>query len=318
MAILVTGAAGFIGFHLAQKLLSQGEEVIGYDNVNNYYDPTLKEARLRILQNFDRFRFYRKDLSDLRAIESVFSKHVIEKVCHLAAQAGVRYSLINPFAYQKSNLEGFLNIIEISKRAKVKNFIYASSSSIYGNNPKLPFAVEDNVDHPISLYAATKKADELIAHVYAHLYDLPCTGLRFFTVYGPYGRPDMALFIFTKNILAGKPIDVYNFGKMRRDFTYIDDVVAGLIASLDKPFHYEILNLGNHKSESLMDFIHLIEKYLGKKAIINFLPIQPGDVPETYADIASATAKLGFRPQTNIRDGIKLFLDWYLDYYNHK
>lgn len=318
MSILVTGSAGFIGFHLAHRLLQEGIEVVGYDNVNDYYDPSLKEARLRILNDFDKFKFYRADLCDFATLQKVFSDQTIEKVVHLAAQAGVRYSLINPFAYQKSNLEGFLNIIELSKCAKVKNFIYASSSSVYGNNRHLPFSVQDNVDRPISLYAATKKSNELIAHVYAHLYQLPCTGLRFFTVYGPFGRPDMALFIFTKNILEGKPIDVYNFGQMKRDFTYIDDIVAGLRSAIDKPFPYEIFNLGNHRSENLMDFIHLIEEYSGQKAQINFQPIQPGDVPETYADISTATEKLGFVPRTQIREGIKLFLDWYFEYYHIK
>jgi UDP-glucuronate 4-epimerase len=318
VSILVTGSAGFIGFHLAHRLLQEGIEVVGYDNVNDYYDPSLKEARLRILNDFDKFKFYRADLCDFATLQKVFSDQTIEKVVHLAAQAGVRYSLINPFAYQKSNLEGFLNIIELSKCAKVKNFIYASSSSVYGNNRHLPFSVQDNVDRPISLYAATKKSNELIAHVYAHLYQLPCTGLRFFTVYGPFGRPDMALFIFTKNILEGKPIDVYNFGQMKRDFTYIDDIVAGLRSAIDKPFPYEIFNLGNHRSENLMDFIHLIEEYSGRKAQINFQPIQPGDVPETYADISTATEKLGFVPRTQIREGIKLFLDWYFEYYHIK
>jgi len=318
VSILVTGSAGFIGFHLAHRLLQEGIEVVGYDNVNDYYDPSLKEARLQILNDFDKFKFYRADLCDFATLQKVFSDQTIEKVVHLAAQAGVRYSLINPFAYQKSNLEGFLNIIELSKRAKVKNFIYASSSSVYGNNRHLPFSVQDNVDRPISLYAATKKSNELIAHVYAHLYQLPCTGLRFFTVYGPFGRPDMALFIFTKNILEGKPIDVYNFGQMKRDFTYIDDIVAGLRSAIDKPFPYEIFNLGNHRSENLMDFIHLIEEYSGRKAQINFQPIQPGDVPETYADISTATEKLGFVPRTQIREGIKLFLDWYFEYYHIK
>jgi len=318
MAILVTGAAGFIGFHLARRLLEEGLEIVGYDNVNDYYDPSLKEARLKILADFGNFKFYRADLCDFAALEKVFRENRIEKIVHLAAQAGVRYSLTNPFAYQKSNLEGFLNIIESARRARVQNFIYASSSSVYGNNPKLPFSVSDNVDHPISLYAATKKANELIAHTYAHLYKLPCTGFRFFTVYGPYGRPDMALFIFTKKILEGQPIDVYNFGNMKRDFTYIDDIITGLRSALAKPFAFEVLNLGNHRSENLMNFIHLIEEYSGHKAQINYLPIQPGDVPETYADIADTTTKLGFKPITNIREGIKLFLDWYFEYYQVK
>lgn len=315
MAILVTGSAGFIGFHLSKKLLEDGIEVIGYDNVNNYYDPTLKEARLKILQEFDYFTFYRKNLCDFGALEIVFKNHSIKKVCNLAAQAGVRYSLTNPFAYQKSNIEGFLNIIELSKRAKIENFVYASSSSVYGNNKKLPFSTSDNVDHPISLYAASKKANELIAHTYSHLYELPTTGLRFFTVYGPYGRPDMALFIFTKKILAGDPIEVYNHGNMKRDFTYIDDIVSGVISALNHPFDYEIFNLGNHRSENLMDFIGLIEENLGKKAEINFLPIQPGDVPETFADIDHAREKLGFEPTTTVEMGIKRFVDWYKNYY---
>lgn len=315
MSILVTGAAGFIGFHLCKKLLGNGASVIGYDNVNDYYDPSLKEARLKILQESKQFTFYRADLCDLKTLETVFINHNIERVCNLAAQAGVRYSLINPFAYQKSNLEGFLNILELSKRHNVENFVYASSSSVYGNNKKLPFSVTDNVDHPISLYAASKKANELIAHTYSHLYNLPTTGLRFFTVYGPYGRPDMALFIFTKKILAGEPIDVFNNGNMRRDFTYVDDIVTGIIASLNTISVYEIFNLGNHRSENLMDFIHLIEENLGKKAVINFRPIQPGDVPETFADIDHTRQILGFSPVTEIKEGIKKFIDWYRDYY---
>lgn len=315
MAILVTGAAGFIGFHLAKRLLSEGREVIGYDNVNDYYDPTLKESRLKILADASNFSFYRKDLCDFEALEQVFATHSIESICHLAAQAGVRYSLINPFAYQKSNLEGFLNIIELAKRNRVANFVYASSSSVYGNNKKLPFAVTDDVDHPISLYAASKKSNELIAYTYSHLYELPTTALRFFTVYGPYGRPDMALFIFTRKILADEPIDVYNQGNMKRDFTYIDDVIEGVTAALERPFAYGIFNLGNHQSENLMDFIHLIERYLGKQARINFLPMQPGDVAETYADIRHATAQLGFHPRTNIDTGVKKFIEWYKQYY---
>ncbi len=316
MRILVTGVAGFIGFHLTRKLLDMQEQVIGLDNVNDYYDPSLKEARLSQLADYSNFTFYRKDLCDREALDIIFKTHTITHVCHLAAQAGVRYSLLNPYAYQKSNLEGFLNIIEAAKNAKVANFVFASSSSVYGNNPKLPFSVTDNVDRPISLYAATKKANELVAHTYSYLYNLPCTGLRFFTVYGPWGRPDMALFIFTRNILAGKPIDVYNYGKMRRDFTYIDDIIAGLIAALYKPFPYAIFNLGNHRSENLMDFIHLIEEYTGKKAIINFLPLQPGDIPETYADIKETTEQLNYFPQISIKEGVRYFLDWYYQYYN--
>lgn len=315
MSILVSGAAGFIGFHLSHKLLSRGFSVIGYDSVNDYYDPALKEARLKLLEKFGKFVFYRDDLCNFGALEKVFKNHPVDKVCHLAAQAGVRYSLSNPFAYQKSNLEGFLNIIELAKRFQVRNFVYASSSSVYGNNRKLPFSVKDNVDHPISLYAATKKANELIAHTYSHLYHLPTTGLRFFTVYGPFGRPDMALFLFTKKILAGEAINVYNNGNMRRDFTYIDDIVNGVIAALETPSDYEIFNLGNHRSENLMDFIRLIENNLGKKAYINFMPLQPGDVPETFADIEHARAVLGFQPTTDIATGIKRFIDWYKDYY---
>lgn len=315
MSILVSGAAGFIGFHLSRKLLENGVTVVGYDNVNDYYDPSLKEARLKLLEKFENFIFYRNDLCNFSALEKVFKNHPIEKVCHLAAQAGVRYSLTNPFAYQKSNLEGFLNIIELAKRFQVHNFVYASSSSVYGNNRKLPFSVKDNVDHPISLYAATKKANELIAHTYSYLYRVPTTGLRFFTVYGPFGRPDMALFLFTQKIIAGQAIDVYNKGNMRRDFTYIDDIVNGIIAALETISQYEIFNLGNHRSENLMNFIRLIEHHLGKKAIINYLPMQPGDVPETFADIEHARAVLGFQPTTDIATGIKRFIDWYKAYY---
>ncbi len=316
MAILITGNAGFIGFHLAHQLLKAGKTVVGVDNVNDYYAVSLKESRLSILKDYENFKFYRKDLCDLDALKTIFSENNIHKVVNLAAQAGVRYSLTNPFAYQKSNLEGFLNIIEVSKNNKVENFLYASSSSVYGNNKKLPFSTSDNVDHPISLYAATKKANELIAHTYSHLFGLPCSGFRFFTVYGPYGRPDMALFIFTRKILAGEPIDVYNYGKMKRDFTYIDDICAGLKNSLERPFPFEIFNLGNHKSENLMDFIATIEKYLGKKADINLMPIQPGDVPETYADIEKSREQLDYYPRTNMNQGIKNFIDWYMDYYN--
>lgn len=316
MAILVTGAAGFIGFHLSKRLLCEEAEVIGLDNLNNYYDPDLKMSRMDILENFEKFTFWKIDLCDFDSLQSLFKKHHINKVCHLAAQAGVRYSLKNPFAYQKSNMEGFLNVIELSKRAEVENFVYASSSSVYGNNKKLPFSINDNVDHPISVYGATKKSNELVAYSYSHLFNLPCTGLRFFTVYGPYGRPDMALFIFTKKIIEGQPINVYNDGKMKRDFTYVDDIISGVSSSIDKPFSYELFNIGNHQSENLMDFIKWIELYLGEKAIINFMPIQPGDVPETYADIRNAQQKLGFQPKTAIKDGIKKFIDWYKQYYN--
>ncbi len=314
MNILVTGSAGFIGFHVANALMARGDTVIGYDNVNDYYDVRLKEARLAILEKNDRFTFYRADLADLDAMKNVFEAHPIDRVCHLAAQAGVRYSLEHPFVYEQANCVGFLNIIELSKDHKVKNFVYASSSSVYGGNKKKPFCVEDRVDNPVSLYAATKKANELTAHVYHHLYDLPCTGLRFFTVYGPWGRPDMALFKFTRAILAGKPIDVYNHGKMKRDFTYIDDIVAGVLASIDRASDYEIFNLGNSNTVELLYFIECIENALGRKAEKNMMPIQPGDVPETYADIDYSRKVLGFDPKTNIEEGISRFIEWYKEW----
>ncbi len=312
---LVTGAAGFIGFHTAQKLLDRGDTVITIDNINDYYDIQLKEDRLARLIGYDQFTAYRYDLENLQAVESVFRNHKIDVVCHLAAQAGVRYSLINPFAYQKSNLEAFLNILELSKQAQVSNFVYASSSSVYGKNKKLPFSVDDRVDQPISLYAATKKANELMAHTYSHLFNLPTTGLRFFTVYGPWGRPDMALFLFTKAILNGEPIDVFNYGKMRRDFTYVDDITDGVIACLDHPQPYELLNIGNHRSEDLEYFIDVIEKAIGKKAIRNYKPLQPGDVTETYADIDRIKELYGFEPKTTIDEGIPRFVEWYRTYY---
>lgn len=312
--ILITGTAGFIGFHVAHRLLKEGKDVAGLDIVNNYYDPSLKENRLAILRNFNNFRFYRMDLCDFDGMKSVFEKHDINRVCHLAAQAGVRYSITNPFAYQKSNSEGFLNIIELSKTYKIDNFVYASSSSVYGNNTKLPFSESDPVDHPISLYAATKRANELTAYCYSHLYKLPCSGLRFFTVYGPWGRPDMALFLFTKSILEGKPIKVFNNGKMMRNFTYIDDIVDGVIRVLENPIPYEIYNIGNNRAENLLDFIKEIEKNLGKKAEMEYLPMQPGDVPTTVADI-NKIKKLGFEPSTNIDTGIKKVIYWYKDYY---
>lgn len=316
--ILVTGAAGFIGFHVAKALLERGDTVVGYDNVNDYYDVKLKEDRLAQLDDSKSFTFHRKDLVDLEALKKVFKSHVIDRVCHLAAQAGVRYSLENPFAYQKSNLEGFLNIIELAKDHKIKNFVYASSSSVYGGNKKMPFSVDDPVDHPVSLYAATKKSNELIAHAYSHLYGLPCTGLRLFTVYGPWGRPDMALFIFARAILAGKPIDVYNFGKMKRDFTYIDNIVSGILSCIDKPFPYEIFNLGNSNTVELNYFIECIEKELGMKAEKNLMPIQPGDVPESFADIEHSRKMLSFEPKTNIEEGIARSMNWYKEYYSVK
>ena len=312
---LITGSAGFIGFHTSLKLLEQSQQVIGLDNLNDYYDVNLKNARLEILQSFSKFTFYQIHLEDLEGLQTIFQKHAVQYVCHLAAQAGVRYSLKNPFAYQKSNLEGFLNIIELSKQFAVKNFVYASSSSVYGNNEKLPFSIDDRVDNPISLYAATKKANELMAHCYSHLFQLPTTGLRFFTVYGTWGRPDMALFLFTRAILEGRPIQVFNHGKMKRDFTYIDDIVQGVLMCLENPQKYEILNIGNNQSENLMDFIEVIESCLGKKAEMEFLPLQAGDVPETFADISRIQELYGFQPQTKIQEGIPKFIEWYLQFY---
>lgn len=315
--ILVTGAAGFIGFHVSSELLRRGFDVIGVDNINEYYDPQLKEARLNILLKNRNFIFHKIDICDFESLEKIFKENKIKKVCHLAAQAGVRYSLQNPFSYQKSNNEGFLNIIELSKRFNVENFVYASSSSVYGANTKLPFSEEDRVDMPISLYAATKRANELVAYSYSHLFNLPCSGLRFFTVYGPWGRPDMALFIFTKSILEDKPIQIYNYGDMGRNFTYIDDIVDGVRRVLDHPAKYEIYNIGNDKAEKLLDFIEEIEKCLGKKAIREYLPMQPGDVKYTMADI-SKIRKLGYEPTTDIAEGIRKFIDWYLSYYYKK
>ena len=313
--VLVTGAAGFIGFHVSKALLDSGHKVVGIDNLNPYYDVTLKNARLEILKNYDKFYFYKVDLQDMEALKEAFKYHDPEVICNLAAQAGVRYSLTDPFSYQKSNLEGFLNILELAKASKTKNLVYASSSSVYGSNKKIPFSVEDRVDTPISLYAATKKANELMAHAYHYLYGIPCTGLRYFTVYGPWGRPDMALFLFTDAILKGRPIDVYNYGKMKRDFTYIDDIVDGTIAALRRPFPYEIFNLGNSQPVELMDFIRILEEELGVEAEKNMLPIQPGDVPETAADIKESKEKLGYEPKTPVREGIRKFVAWYRDYY---
>ena len=312
---LVTGAAGFIGFHVSRALLERGDRVLGLDNLNDYYDVSLKEARLRLLQETERFTFYREDLANREGLAKVFGQNRIQVVCNMAAQAGVRYSLVNPFAYQSSNLEGFLNIIHLSQEHQVENFVYASSSSVYGNNKKVPFSVQDRVDNPISLYAATKKANELVAHTYSHIYGLPCSGLRFFTVYGPWGRPDMALFIFTKAITRNQPIEVYNFGKMRRDFTYIDDIVQGVLASMDRPVPYALYNLGNSRAVDLLYFIECIEKELGKKAEKKMLPMQPGDVVETYADISESERDLGFQPTTRIEEGIASFISWYKSFY---
>lgn len=332
-AILVTGAAGFIGYHVAAKLLARGDRVIGLDSLNDYYDVGLKEARLAQLSPSEGFRFVRADLADRAVIAKTFAEEPIHRVVHMAAQAGVRYSLINPHAYTDSNVEGFLNILEGCRRAGVTHLVYASSSSVYGGNTRRPFAVDQNVDHPVSLYAATKKANELMAHTYAHLYGLPCTGLRFFTVYGPWGRPDMALFLFTRAILDGKPIDVYNHGKMQRDFTYIDDVVEGVVRVLDRDptpnaawsgdrpdpatswAPYRLYNIGNHAPVELLRFIEVLEGALGTKAEKNFLPMQPGDVPATYADVSDLVREVGFQPSTPIEVGIPRFVEWYRSFY---
>lgn len=316
--ILVTGSAGFIGFHVTKKLLDMGVRVIGLDNLNNYYDVKLKKDRNSILKKYKKYKFYQGDLKNLNFIKKIFNNHDINKICHLAAQAGVRYSLLNPHIYIQSNIVGFTNLIDEAKNHKVKDFIYASSSSIYGNNKKIPFSVKDNVDHPISLYAASKKSNELIAHTYHHLYGMNCTGLRFFTVYGPYGRPDMASFIFTKAILKNQPIKVFNFGKMKRDFTYIDDIVSGVIAALHHSYPYEIFNLGNNRPIELEHFIKLLEKNIGKKAKKEMLPIQAGDVPKTFADIKNSRRKLNFSPKTPVEKGLKKFIAWYKEYYKIK
>ena len=331
--ILVTGVAGFIGFHLARRLLSDGQKVWGIDNLSPYYDPNLKKARLKQITGEKNFQFSRLDIADRRKILAFFEKEKFDYVVHLAAQAGVRYSLINPFSYVKSNLDGFINILEGCRRTKVKHLLFASSSSVYGANTKMPFSVRQNVDHPLSLYAATKKANELMAHTYSALYQIPTTGLRFFTVYGPWGRPDMALFKFSEAILKNKPIEVYNYGKMERDFTYIDDVVEGIVRLLEKiprpdknwsgrnpnPASsfapYRIYNIGNNQPVNLLKFIEVLEKSLGKKARKKFLPLQPGDVPRTYADVADLEKSIGFRPRTPLAVGIKKFVDWYRKYY---
>ncbi len=315
MKVLITGTAGFIGFHLAKFLLERGDQVIGYDNVNDYYDVRLKEARMRILEGYDGYVFQKADLCDRTALDDVVKEHEPEKFCNLAAQAGVRYSLEHPETYVDSNLVGFLNVLETCRHNGIKDLVYASSSSVYGGNTKIPFSTSDNVDSPISLYAATKKSNELMAHVYSHLFEMNTTGLRFFTVYGPYGRPDMALFKFTKAIVEGRPIDVYNFGRMERDFTYVDDIVAGVTACLDKPFRYEVFNLGNNKPADLEYFISLIEKELGIKAEKNYLPMQPGDVPKTYAEIDHSKEKLGYEPVTSLEKGVRKFIEWYKDFY---
>ncbi|HNW09375.1 MAG TPA: NAD-dependent epimerase [bacterium] len=315
MAILITGIAGFIGSNTAKRLLSEGVEVVGVDNFNDYYDPQIKRDRInKFLADYD-FKVYECDIADKDKLKGVFANHKIDKICHLAAQAGVRYSLENPAAYISANIVGTNNILELAKDYGIKQVVYASSSSVYGGNTKIPFSEADPVDNPISLYAATKKANELQAHVYHHLYGINTVGLRFFTVYGPWGRPDMALFKFTKAILAGQPIDVYNHGEHRRDFTYIDDIVAGIVAALDNCQGYQIYNLGNNQPVELEYFISVIENELGQPAIKNYLPLQVGDVPATYADIDKAKSQLGYEPKVGVEQGIKNFLEWYKRYY---
>ncbi len=311
--ILVTGTAGFIGFHTAMRLLGKGFEVVGADSFNAYYPTVLKEARSEILRKQKGFTEKKLNLADRSAVESLLKEFDFTLVCHLAAQAGVRYSLSNPHAYEESNMMAFLNILELARHGSIKRLVYASSSSVYGGNTKIPFSESDRVDSPISLYAATKKANELMAHCYTHLYSIQTVGLRFFTVYGPWGRPDMAMWLFTEAILAGKNIKVFNYGKMRRDFTFIEDIVGGIEGAMfsDKLDPYEVFNLGNHRSEELMDVISIIEKELGMSAGKDLLPLQPGDVLESYADIDKAEAKLGFSPETSISKGIPAFISWY-------
>lgn len=333
MKLLVTGAAGFIGFHVAQILLERGDDVVGLDNLNDYYDVSLKQARLEILKRHPNFSFVKLDLADRVRMPELFAAEKFERVVHLAAQAGVRYSLKNPLAYIDSNVVGFANILEGCRHNGVQHLVYASTSSVYGANTKMPFSVHQNVDHPLSFYAATKKANELMAHTYAHLYNLPVTGLRFFTVYGPWGRPDMALFLFTKNILAGEPIDVFNYGNHRRDFTYVDDIAQGVVRSLDRvatgnrswngdepdpgtsKAPYRLYNIGNNQPVELMRYIECIEQSLGKKAQKNLLPLQQGDVPDTFADIDDLVRDVGYRPATPIEEGVRRFVEWYVSYY---
>ncbi|MDI9402864.1 MAG: NAD-dependent epimerase [Limnohabitans sp.] len=338
MSVLVTGAAGFIGSHVAHVLLDRGEDVVGLDDLNNYYDPTLKEARLARLTPKRGFSFVQLDVADRSAIEALFAQHRFDRVVHLAAQAGVRYSITNPHAYVHSNIVGFQNILEgcrvvHERHGGCRHLVYASSSSVYGGNTKLPFSVNDSVDHPLSLYAASKKANELFAHTYSNLFGLPTTGLRFFTVYGPWGRPDMALFLFTRNILEGKPIDVFNHGKHRRDFTYVDDIVEGVIRTLDRPAvanpqfdaaipdpgtssaPWRVYNIGNSRPVELFDYIRAIEQATGRKAQMNLLPLQPGDVPDTFADVAALERDTGYRPSTSVEVGVARFVEWYRSYY---
>lgn len=333
MKILITGAAGFIGSTLAKKLLAKGHEVVGVDNLNDYYDVSLKEDRLKQIEGMT---FYKVDMVEREAINTIFENEKPQVVVNLAAQAGVRYSIENPMAYIDSNIVGFMNVLEASRHNDIKNFIYASSSSVYGANESYPFSVHDNIDHPLSLYAATKKSNELMAHTYSNLYDIPTTGLRFFTVYGPWGRPDMALFKFTKNIIEGKPIDVYNNGDMLRDFTYVEDIVEAISRLVEKPAKrnpewsgktpdpatsfapYEVYNIGNNSPVKLLDFIEAIEEHVGKKAIKNMMPLQPGDVPATYANVDALYNAVDFKPETAIKDGVGEFVKWYVDYYKIK
>jgi len=332
--VLVTGAAGFIGFHLARRLLDRGDSVLGLDNLNDYYDPALKQARLDQLLEHPRFRFVRRDLADRAGMADLFATSNFGAVVHLAAQAGVRYSLVNPHAYVDSNITGFLNVLEGCRHHPVRHLVFASSSSVYGANTLMPFSVHHNVDHPVSLYAASKKANELMAHTYAHLYGVPCTGLRFFTVYGPWGRSDMALFLFTRAILAGEPIDVFNNGHMQRDFTYIDDIVEGVVRVLDRPATpdpawsgdhpdpgiarapYRLYNIGNNHPVELLHLIGVLEQAIGKTSIKRLLPMQPGDVPATYADVDDLVREVGFRPATSIEEGVRRFVTWYRNFYH--
>jgi len=333
LKVLITGTAGFIGSTLARRLLERGDEVVGVDNLNDYYDVNLKKARLERLLGYQGFTDERVSIEDTQALEQVFVRHQPQRVVNLAAQAGVRYSLVNPHAYISANIQGFMNILEGCRHHEVEHLVYASSSSVYGSNTRMPFSVQDNVDHPVSLYAASKKANELMAHTYSHLYQLPTAGLRFFTVYGPWGRPDMALFIFTKKILAGEPIDVFNYGNHRRDFTYIDDIVEGVIRTLDKvalpdpdwngdnpdpstsQAPYRLYNIGSNRPVELLRYIEVLEQCLGKKAEKNLLPLQLGDVPDTYANVDALVQDLNYQPQMPIEEGISRFVDWYLDYY---
>lgn len=331
--ILVTGAAGFIGFHLSQRLLQAGHDVVGLDNINSYYDPALKEARLAILKNDPRFSFHKIDLTDRPGVQGLFEQHRFPAVVHLAAQAGVRYSIQNPRAYVDANLEGFVNILEGCRHNDCKHLLFASSSSVYGANTKLPFSVHDSVDHPVSLYAASKKANELMAHSYSHLFRIPTTGLRFFTVYGPWGRPDMAMYLFADAILAGKPIKMFNYGNMRRDFTYVDDVTEAIVRLMDRPpvaqmlapdavpdpgtsaAPWRVFNVGNNHPEELTKVVEVLEKEFGRKAEKELMPIQPGDVPATFADVDDLMREVGFRPSTTIEDGVARFAAWYREYH---